>query len=88
MPLTSKGEEIKKSMEKTYGSAKKADQVFYASKNAGKITGVDEGQSGMVTTPNAAGAPAGRPKPAKDTSGGTSLAGARPTMPTWPGRVV
>jgi hypothetical protein len=28
-------------MEKTYGSEKKAEHVFYASKNAGKITGID-----------------------------------------------
>ena len=40
MPLTEKGQEIKKSMEQEYG-AKKGEQVFYASKNAGKITGVD-----------------------------------------------
>lgn len=41
MPLTSKGEEIMHNMEKTYGSEKKAEQVFYASKNAGTISGVD-----------------------------------------------
>lgn len=41
MPLTAKGEEIKHSMEKTYGSEKKAEQVLYASKNAGTITGID-----------------------------------------------
>jgi hypothetical protein len=41
MPLTSKGEEIKNAMEKQYGE-KKGEQVFYASKNAGKISGVDE----------------------------------------------
>lgn len=40
MPLTAKGAKIRKSMEKTYGS-KKGKQVFYASKNAGKISGVD-----------------------------------------------
>ena len=39
MPKTKKGKKIMKSMRKTYGS--KAEQVFYASKNAGKITGVD-----------------------------------------------
>jgi len=43
MPLTGKGKKIMKSMEKTYGS-KKGEQVFYASKNAGKIKGV-EGKS-------------------------------------------
>jgi hypothetical protein len=31
-----------RSMEKTYSSPKKAEQVFYASKNAGKIKGVDK----------------------------------------------
>jgi len=40
MPLTSKGEKIERSMEKTYG-AKKGKEVFYASKNAGTISGVD-----------------------------------------------
>jgi hypothetical protein len=28
-------------MHKTYGSKKKADQVFFASRNAGTISGVD-----------------------------------------------
>lgn len=40
MPLTEKGEEIKKNMEKEYGG-KKGEDVFYASRNAGTITGVD-----------------------------------------------
>lgn len=40
MPLTRKGKVIKKSMNKTYGK-KKADEVFYASRAIGKITGVD-----------------------------------------------
>lgn len=39
--MTKKGKKIMKSMEKTYGK-KKAKQVFYASKNAGKIKGVDK----------------------------------------------
>lgn len=39
MPLTAKGRKIKRAMEKTYG--KRAERVFYASRNAGKITGVD-----------------------------------------------
>ena len=39
MPLTAKGTKILKQMKKTYG-AKKGKQVFYASVNAGKITGV------------------------------------------------
>lgn len=41
MPLTSKGRKIMKAMENQYGSKEKAEQVFYASKNAGKISGVD-----------------------------------------------
>lgn len=41
MPLTDKGAEIKGAMQEHYGD-KKGEQVFYASKNAGKITGVDE----------------------------------------------
>ena len=39
-PLTAKGEEIQSNMKKEYGP-KKGEQVFYASKNAGKIKGVD-----------------------------------------------
>jgi len=39
-PLTAKGEKIKSAMEDQYGS-KKGEQVFYASRNAGKIKGVD-----------------------------------------------
>jgi hypothetical protein len=41
MPLTEKGTEIMSHMRKEYGSPEKAKEVFYASKNAGKITGVD-----------------------------------------------
>ena len=40
MPLTPKGNKIMANMQKEYGD-KKAKQVFYASRNAGKITGVD-----------------------------------------------
>jgi hypothetical protein len=40
MPLTPKGHEIMSNMTKEYG-AKKGKQVFYASRNAGKIKGVD-----------------------------------------------
>lgn len=40
MPLSSKGSEILSAMRKEYG-AKKGESVFYASKNAGKISGVD-----------------------------------------------
>jgi len=41
MPLTKKGKKIKARMKKTYGK-KKAERVFYASKNKGKIKGVDK----------------------------------------------
>jgi hypothetical protein len=40
MPLNKKGSKIMRNMSKTYG-AKKAKRVFYASKNAGKIKGVE-----------------------------------------------
>jgi hypothetical protein len=40
MPLTVKGNKIKSAMTKEYG-AKRGEQVFYASRNAGKIKGVD-----------------------------------------------
>lgn len=41
MPLTKKGGKIMRAMSKEYG-AKKGKQVFYASKNAGKITKVEK----------------------------------------------
>ena len=41
MPLSSKGNKIMSAMKGQYG-AKKAKQVFYASKNAGKIKGVEK----------------------------------------------
>jgi hypothetical protein len=44
MPINSKGREIMANMKRQYGSDKKAKQVFFASKNKGKITGV-EGES-------------------------------------------
>lgn len=40
MPLTAKGKKIMGSMRKEYG-AKKAKSVFYASRNSGKIKGVE-----------------------------------------------
>ena len=40
MPLNTKGKKIMKSMKKQYGK-KKGKTVFYASKNKGKIKGVD-----------------------------------------------
>ena len=39
MPLTKKGEKIMAAMRKQYGS--RAEEVFYASRNKGTITGVD-----------------------------------------------
>lgn len=39
MPLTSKGKKILSEMKKEYGQ--KAEQVFYASKNKGTISGVE-----------------------------------------------
>jgi hypothetical protein len=42
MPLTSKGRKIKKNMVEEYGE-KKGTSVFYASENAGKISGVHKG---------------------------------------------
>ena len=46
MPLTSKGEEVLAGMKKEYGAAK-GEEVFYASKNAGTITGVDEARKNV-----------------------------------------
>ncbi len=40
MPLSEKGEKIKSAMVSQYGK-KKGEEVFYASKNKGKISGVD-----------------------------------------------
>jgi len=40
VPLTKKGTKIKAAMTKEYGK-KKGEEVFYASRNAGKIKGVD-----------------------------------------------
>jgi hypothetical protein len=42
MPLTRRGAAIMASMKDTYHSARKAKEVFYASRNAGKIKGVDK----------------------------------------------
>ncbi len=39
MPLSEKGVEVKKSMEKEYGP-KKGEEVFYASENKGNIKGL------------------------------------------------
>jgi hypothetical protein len=45
MPLTEKGEKILSQMKSQYGE-KKGKEVFYASKNAGKLTGVDSDERG------------------------------------------
>ena len=48
MPLSEKGQKIKKAMAKQYGS-KKGEQVFYASANKGVITGVEKlNQGGLI----------------------------------------
>ena len=52
MPLTSKGKKIMSAMTKTYG-AKTGKQVMYASKNAGKIKGIDKGFYGHMTVESA-----------------------------------
>jgi hypothetical protein len=63
MPLTDKGEKIESHMEAEYG-AKKGEQVFYASRNAGTISGVDGPQPGegpsMADVYSAAPTPDGR----------------------------
>ena len=41
MPLTPKGKKIMANMKKEYSNPKKAKAVFYASKNKGRIKGVD-----------------------------------------------
>jgi|DEB0MinimDraft_6_1074348.scaffolds.fasta_scaffold201249_2 hypothetical protein len=41
--ITKKGKKIMKAMKEKYGS-KKGEQVFYASKNKGTITGVEKGK--------------------------------------------
>ena len=43
MPLTVKGKKIMSSMKRTYGG-KKGEQVFYATANAGKLSGVEKKQ--------------------------------------------
>jgi hypothetical protein len=40
MPLTKKGKKIMGAMKKEYGE-KKGENVFYASRNKGRISGVD-----------------------------------------------
>jgi 8-oxo-dGTP pyrophosphatase MutT (NUDIX family) len=45
-PLTAKGNEIMSNMRKQYGK-KEGERVFYASRNKGKITGVDNASAGI-----------------------------------------
>jgi hypothetical protein len=47
MPLTARGKKIMKSMKEQYGK-KKGEQVFYASKNKGKIKGVEKAYLGKA----------------------------------------
>jgi hypothetical protein len=47
MPLTKKGEKIKRAMKEQYGG-KKGEQVFYASEKAGTIKGVKAKHDGLV----------------------------------------
>jgi hypothetical protein len=56
MPLTEKGATIKEAMQEHYGS-EKGESVFYASKNAGKIKGVDMEQKPKGGIVDAAEAP-------------------------------
>ena len=53
MPLTEKGEKIKSAMTEEYGP-EKGEEVFYASKNKGTISGVDQSippEGGAMPTP-------------------------------------
>ena len=47
MPLTSRGKKIMKSMKEKYGK-KKGEQVFYATKNKGKLKGVEKAYLGKA----------------------------------------
>lgn len=77
---------ISKNIATEVRAGKPADQAAaIAYRKAGEAR---DGQAGLVTAPNASGAPQGRPKPARDASAVTPSAGARPTTPTWKGRVV
>lgn len=60
MPLTSKGEKIMHAMQEQYGE-EKGKSVFYASKSAGKISGVDE-----AAEPKEPAGPAGPERPTWD----------------------
>lgn len=47
MPLTSKGQKIMGNMKEQYGE-EKGEEVFYASKNKGTISGVDTVRIGVT----------------------------------------
>lgn len=42
MPLTGKGEKILRAMKKYYRDEEKAESIFYAMKNKGKLSGTEE----------------------------------------------
>jgi len=46
MPLTKKGHKIMAAMQDTYGE-EKGENVFYASRNKGTISGVDKKRRGL-----------------------------------------
>lgn len=55
MPLTKKGTEVMRAMKAEYGAAK-GEQVFYATRNAGKLTGVERsGGAGASKSPASGG---------------------------------
>src|SRR5262249_50158171 len=54
MPLTSKGQHILSNFQREYGT-EKGEKVFYASVNAGRITGVDSARGDESGVPKAAG---------------------------------
>jgi len=47
MPLTEKGEKILSHMKSEYGTKEEGEEVFYASRNAGTISGVDATSSAV-----------------------------------------
>jgi hypothetical protein len=47
MPLTSKGEKIKKALTEEYGE-KKGEEVLYAGKNKGTFTGIDARRDALL----------------------------------------
>jgi hypothetical protein len=49
MPETAKGTKIREAMQEEYGTAK-GKEVFYASKNAGTISGVDQSPPPVIPT--------------------------------------